>query len=89
MSYIKTFQAEVEAFLERHDMYPTTFGKLCSNNTALVSRIRAGNIATVAKIVIAQLAPVDPPDPIRRSARFDMTADYRSAFRQMIQALSQ
>lgn len=50
MSYIKTFQAEVEAFLERNDMYPTTFGKLCSNNTALVSRIRAGNIATVAKI---------------------------------------
>ncbi|MEP6984825.1 MAG: toll/interleukin-1 receptor domain-containing protein [Chloroflexota bacterium] len=41
------------------------------------------------RIVIAQLAPVDPPDAIRRSPRFDMIADYRSAFRQMIQALSQ
>ena len=41
------------------------------------------------RIVIAQLAPVDPPDAIRRSPRFDMVADYRSAFRQMIQALSQ
>jgi len=41
------------------------------------------------RIVIAQLAPVDPPDAIRRSPRFDLAADYRSAFRQMIQALSQ
>lgn len=40
------------------------------------------------RIVIAQLAPVDPPDPIRRSPRFDFTRDYKSAFRQMIQALS-
>ncbi|MBI1276746.1 MAG: TIR domain-containing protein [Anaerolineaceae bacterium] len=41
------------------------------------------------RIVIAQLAPIEPPDAIRRSARFDMTANYRSAFRQMVQALSQ
>ncbi len=40
------------------------------------------------RIVIAQLDPVDPPDPIRRSPRFDLTADYKAAFRQMIQALS-
>jgi TIR domain/Domain of unknown function (DUF5679) len=40
------------------------------------------------RIVIAQLAPVDPPDRIRRSPRFDFTADYKTAFRQMIQALS-
>jgi hypothetical protein len=41
------------------------------------------------RIVIAQLAPVDPPDMIRRSPRFILTQDYKSAFRQMIQALSQ
>jgi hypothetical protein len=40
------------------------------------------------RIVIAQLAPVDPPDPIRRSPRFDFAGDYKTAFRQMIQALS-
>jgi DNA-directed RNA polymerase subunit RPC12/RpoP len=40
------------------------------------------------RIVIAQLAPVDPPDAIRRSPRFNFTGDYKSAFRQMIQALS-
>ncbi len=39
-------------------------------------------------IVIAQLAAVDPPDPIRRSPRFNFTGDYKAAFRQMIQALS-
>jgi len=39
-------------------------------------------------IVIAQLERADPPDAIRRSPRFDMTANYRSAFRQMLQALS-
>lgn len=40
------------------------------------------------RIVIAQLATVDPPDAIRRSPRFDFTGDYKTAFRQMIQALS-
>ncbi len=40
------------------------------------------------RIVIAQLAPVDPPDAIRRSPRFDFTGDYKTAFRQMVQALS-
>jgi hypothetical protein len=39
-------------------------------------------------IVIAQIAMVEPPDPIRRSPRFDLVNDYRGAFRQMVQALS-
>ena len=40
-------------------------------------------------IVIAQVARADPPDDIRRSPRFDFTGDYKSAFRQMVQALAQ
>lgn len=40
------------------------------------------------RIVIAQVVAVDPPDPIRRSPRFDFASDYKTAFRQMIQALS-
>ncbi|MBC8098631.1 MAG: toll/interleukin-1 receptor domain-containing protein [Armatimonadetes bacterium] len=40
-------------------------------------------------IVIAQLSTAAaPPDDIRRSPRFDFAADYKSAFRQMLQALS-
>ncbi len=42
-------------------------------------------------MVIAQAgAGIDPPDDIRRSPRFDFAgdADYKSAFRQMVQALS-
>lgn len=40
-------------------------------------------------IVIAQVnAEAVPPDEIRRSPRFDFAADYKSAFRQMLQALS-
>ena len=39
-------------------------------------------------IVIAQVDSADPPDPIRRSPRFDFAGDYKSAFRQMVQALS-
>ncbi|MEQ8674672.1 MAG: DUF5679 domain-containing protein [Aggregatilineales bacterium] len=39
-------------------------------------------------IIIAQIANTAPPDPIRRSPRFDMVANYKSSFRQMIQALS-
>lgn len=39
-------------------------------------------------VVIAQVNPVAPPDSIRRSPRFDFTTDYKSAFRQMLQALS-
>jgi hypothetical protein len=41
------------------------------------------------RIVIAQVAPIDPPDLIRRSARFDFSGDYRTSFRQMVGALSQ
>jgi hypothetical protein len=39
-------------------------------------------------IVIAQVAPGDPPAEVRRSPRFDFTGDYKTAFRQMIGALS-
>jgi hypothetical protein len=39
-------------------------------------------------IVIAQVDNVEPPDPIRRSPRYDFAADYKAAFRQMMQALS-
>lgn len=40
-------------------------------------------------IVIAQIAPVDPPDAIRRSPRFDFAAEYKQSLRQMVGALSQ
>ncbi len=39
-------------------------------------------------VVIAQIAAAEPPDPIRRSPRFDFAEDYKTAFRQMMQALS-
>lgn len=40
-------------------------------------------------VVIAQINNTAlPPDAIRRSPRFDFAADYKSAFRQMLQALS-
>jgi hypothetical protein len=39
-------------------------------------------------IVIAQVAPGEPPAEVRRSPRFDFTGDYKTAFRQMIGALS-
>lgn len=40
-------------------------------------------------VVLAQVAAADPPDAIRRSPRFDFSADYKAAFRQMVQALSE
>ena len=40
-------------------------------------------------ILIAQVEATEPPDMIRRSPRFDFTGDYKTAFRQMVQALSQ
>lgn len=39
-------------------------------------------------IFIAQIAQADPPDAIRRSARFDFAQDYKAAFRQLIQAMA-
>lgn len=38
-------------------------------------------------IVIAQIAAVEPPDALRRTPRFDFAADYKSSFRQLLQAL--
>lgn len=40
-------------------------------------------------IVIAQVGSAAPPDDIRRSPRFDFIGDYKAAFRQMVQALSE
>jgi len=34
--------AEVEAFLKRHDMAPTTFGTMAANDVKLVSDLREG-----------------------------------------------
>lgn len=39
-------------------------------------------------IVIAQVAAATPPDPVRRSPRFDFAADFKSSLRQMLGALS-
>jgi hypothetical protein len=39
-------------------------------------------------IIIAQISNVPPPDPIRRSPRFDFVDNYKRAFREMVQALS-
>jgi hypothetical protein len=39
-------------------------------------------------ILIAQLSAIDPPDPIRRSIRFDFAADYKTALRRTVQELS-
>ena len=38
-------------------------------------------------VLIAQAGAAEPPDPIRRSPRFDFTGDYKTAFRQLVQAL--
>jgi hypothetical protein len=38
-------------------------------------------------VLIAQVAPADPPDAVRRSPRFDFAADYRAAFRQLVQSI--
>lgn len=39
-------------------------------------------------IVVAQVDPVPPPDDLRRRPRFDLTSNYKSGFRQLLQALS-
>jgi hypothetical protein len=39
-------------------------------------------------VVIAQIGDVDPPDDLRRSPRFDVQADYKTALRALVQALS-
>ncbi len=39
-------------------------------------------------VVVAQVAPCDVPDDLRSRPRFDFTADYKLAFRQMVQALA-
>jgi hypothetical protein len=39
-------------------------------------------------IVLALLGTVEVPDPLRRNPRFDFSQDYKSAFRQILSALS-
>lgn len=39
-------------------------------------------------IVVALIDPVEVPDALRRNPRFDFSKDYKSALRQMMQALS-
>jgi len=39
-------------------------------------------------VVIAQIDAADPPNPIRRSPRFDFSKDYKRALRDMLNALS-
>jgi len=39
-------------------------------------------------VLIAQVDAAEPPDAIRRSPRFDFSSDYKSALRQLVQALN-
>jgi TIR domain/Domain of unknown function (DUF5679) len=41
------------------------------------------------RIALALIDPVEAPDPLRRSARFDFSKDYKRAFRQLLSALSE
>jgi hypothetical protein len=41
------------------------------------------------RIVVAQVASVDPPDAIRRAQRIDFSVDYRPALRALVQALAE
>jgi hypothetical protein len=41
------------------------------------------------RIVVAQLAPVEVPDDIRRANRIDFSTDYRRALRQLVQVLGE
>lgn len=40
-------------------------------------------------IVIAQVASVTPPDPLRRSPRYDVATDYKAALRQIVRVVGQ
>jgi len=39
-------------------------------------------------ILIAQIAPVDPPDRIRRSPRYDFASEYKASLRQMVREMA-
>ena len=39
-------------------------------------------------VVVAQIGPCDVPDDLRSRPRFDFAADYKTAFREMVQALA-
>jgi hypothetical protein len=40
-------------------------------------------------VLLAQVEPVEVPDGLRRSPRFDFSTDYKAALRQLVQALMQ
>lgn len=40
-------------------------------------------------IIVAVVAPADPPDALRRRPRFDLEGDYKGSFRQMLSALNE
>ncbi len=40
-------------------------------------------------ITVALVDPVEAPDLLRRSPRFDFSQDYKTAFRQLLSALSE
>ena len=40
-------------------------------------------------VIVALVGQADPPDPLRRRPRFDLAADYKGAFRQMLSALNE
>lgn len=39
-------------------------------------------------LIVAQIDVVPPPDDLRRRPRFDLTTNYKAAFRQLLQALN-
>jgi DNA-directed RNA polymerase subunit RPC12/RpoP len=68
----------------------------CTRMVVVVSGFPASSVTTAwtffksksKRIVVAQVEAVEVPDGLRRAPRFDLTADYKSAFRQLVQALS-
>lgn len=53
MDELKTFKAEIEAFLTKHGMAPATFGSEACNDTAFVTDLRDGReprFSTIAKV---------------------------------------
>lgn len=41
------FLADIERFLKRHDVAPTTFGTQCMNNPAFLNHLRDGRSVTL------------------------------------------
>ncbi len=65
----QTLLAEIEAFLERHDISASRFGTLAMGNPSFVLRLRGGANLTSESIVRARawMAAYKPPKPRRAS----------------------